>query len=315
MNMNRRDLLKRGLFTAGAAVATGTAGGAAIEAINTASKTPAAGTQPAGAVTPALTPDGKLVHLCDGKVVKHSLPVLSNAAVRTGIPGRKWVMVIDLAKCDGCKKCTEACSKCHFTPSDREWIKVFRMQDSPHTAPYFFPKPCFHCDNPPCTKVCPVDATFKRQDGIVLIDNERCIGCRFCMAACPYSTRFFNWEKPQNPPEALAEPYSPERGYPRRVGTVEKCDFCPEMAAAGKLPHCVAGCPMAAIYYGDQNEDAVTNSRGETERLSKLLKDRAGYRYLEELGTEPRLYYLPPKSRMFPGPSEPGEHGHSEHKA
>ena len=210
-------------------------------------------------------------------------------------------MVIDLAKCDGCKTCTAACNKMHHSPPDREWIRVFQMQDAEHTAPYWFPKPCFHCDNPPCTKVCPVGATFKRQDGIVLIDNERCIGCRFCLAACPYSTRFFNWGRP-NAKEGRGQEYSPETGFPRRVGTVEKCDFCPEMAARGQLPMCVAGCAMGTLYYGDENEDAVTNAKGETERLSKLLEDRAGYQYLEELGTEPRVYYLPPKNRVYPGP-------------
>ena len=229
-------------------------------------------------------------------------PVVTNAAARTGIPGRRWIMVIDLAKCDGCGACTMACSKMHFVPPDRQWIKVLRMQESEQTAPYFFPQPCYQCDNPPCTKVCPVDATFKRQDGIVLIDNERCIGCRFCMAACPYGARSFNWGHPKDPPEAAAEPYSPEHGFPRRVGTVEKCDFCPDMAAQGKLPACTAACPMGAIYYGDENEDAVTNAQGETQRLSKLLLDRSGYRHLEELGTKPRVYYLPPKNRAFPAP-------------
>ncbi len=192
----------------------------------------------------------------------------------------------------------------HFVPPEREWIKVFQMRDAHTTTPYWFPKPCFHCDNPPCTKVCPVGATFKREDGIVLIDNERCIGCRFCMAACPYSTRYFNWGRPQDPPDVKAHGYSPERGYPRRIGTVEKCDFCPDMAAQGKLPGCISGCPMQALYFGDQNEDAVTNSKGETVRLSKFLRDNAGYRYLEDLGTEPRVYYLPPKNRIFPAPGE-----------
>jgi molybdopterin-containing oxidoreductase family iron-sulfur binding subunit len=204
----------------------------------------------------------------------------------------------------------EACSKMHFVPPDRQWIKVLRMKDAEHTAPYFFPQPCYHCDNPPCTKVCPVDATFKREDGAVLIDNERCIGCRFCMAACPYGARSFNWGHPKDPTEAAEQPYSPEQGYPRRVGTVEKCDFCTDMAAQGQLPGCVTGCPMAAIYYGDQNEDAVTNSKGETVRLSKLVLDNAGYRHLEELGTKPRVYYLPPKNRAFPAPPDATEaHG------
>lgn len=256
-----------------------------------------------------LTPDGRLVEIEveETSEIKHSF---DETAVRQGIAGRRWVMIIDLARCDGCRKCTEACQKMHFTPTDREWIRVFKMQDSPETAPYWFPKPCFHCDNPPCTKVCPVDATFKRQDGIVLIDNERCIGCRFCMAACPYSTRYFNWSRPETPVAAEARGYSPEWGYPRRLGTAEKCDFCPEMAVQGKLPACSQSCAMGAIYYGDENEDAVTNSKGETERLSKLLADRAAYRFLEELGTKPRVYYLPPKLRMYavPGEQKEGEH-------
>lgn len=251
-----------------------------------------------------LTTDGKLAYAEISSVETHSPISLVSPEVRRGIPGRKWVMVFDLAKCDGCGKCNEACSKMHFVPPDRQWIKVLRMKDARTTAPYFFPQPCFHCDNPPCTKVCPVDATFKRQDGIVLIDNQRCIGCRFCMAACPYGARSFNWGRPDTPPEAMAHGYSPEWGFPRRIGTVEKCDFCPDMARQGKLPACATTCPMGVIYYGDQNEDAVTNSKGETERLSRLLRDHAGYRFLEELGTEPRVYYLPAKDRIYPAPGE-----------
>jgi Fe-S-cluster-containing dehydrogenase component len=298
--MNRRDFLKQGMVVAG----TVAAAGGVVKALDKGVGEPNASKAGAGCcVTPALTPEGNVIHVCGDKVVKGPVPAPPDkTAVRRGVPGRKWVMAIDLAKCDGCKKCTDACTKMHFIPPDREWIKVFKMLDSPKAAPYWFPKPCFHCDNPPCTRVCPVDATFKRQDGVVLIDNERCIGCRFCMAACPYSTRYFNWQRPTNSPENSAVPYSPERGYPRRVGTVEKCDFCPDMAAQGMLPGCVAACGKAAMYFGDQNEDAVTNSIGETERLSKLLADRAGYRFLEELGTEPRVYYLPPKNRIFPVP-------------
>jgi len=298
---NRREFLKRSLLAIGAAV-TGAAVTKSVGAvINSDAHTHAAGPS---STTPALTSDGKLIQVESDSMTHMAGRPVSDPEVRIGMPGRKWVMVIDLSKCDGCKKCTEACQKMHFTPTDREWIRVFKMQDGKDTPPYFFPKPCFHCDKPPCTKVCPVGATFKRQDGIVLIDNERCIGCRFCIAACPYSTRYFNWGAPKNSPEALKAGYSPERGYPRRIGTVEKCDFCPEMLEAGHLPHCASGCPMGAIYFGDQLEDAVTNSKGETERLSKLLKDRAGYRFMEQLGTEPRAFYLPPKNRMYPAPGE-----------
>ena len=284
---NRRSFLRYSLAVLGAA--------ATAEFACCAKQAKAA--EAPGAPSPALTPDHTLVDSRTG------LPMpMVEPSVRQGIPGRKWVMVIDLSKCDGCGSCTKACGKMHFIPPERQWIKVLRMQESENTAPYFFPQPCFHCDNPPCTKVCPVDATFKRQDGVVLIDNNRCIGCRFCMAACPYGARSFNWGHPNDPASALAEGYSPEHGFPRRVGTVEKCDFCTDMAAMGMLPACTSGCPMGAIYYGDENEDAVTNSNKETLQFSKLMLDRSGYRHLEELGTKPRVYYLPPKNRQFAAP-------------
>ena len=102
-----------------------------------------------------------------------------------GIPGRKFVMVIDLAKCKNARKCVESCQKGHNLPKGEEFMKVYLMQDSEKSAPYWFPKPCYHCDNPQCVSVCPVGATYKRSDGIVLIDNERCIGCKFCMTGLP----------------------------------------------------------------------------------------------------------------------------------
>ncbi len=302
MDGNRRTFLRRSLVVLGSVAAGGTAAHKLLG-----QGTPENKVDPNAPVTPSLTPDHQVVHVCCGKVVPNpghdgQVAGMAETSARQGIPGRKFVMVIDLSKCDGCGKCMAACSKMHFIPPDRQWIKVLRMQDAEHTAPYFFPQPCYHCDNPPCTKVCPVDATFKRQDGIVLIDNDRCIGCRFCMAACPYGARSFNWARPHDPPEALEEGYPPEHGFPRRVGTVEKCDFCPDMAEKGLLPGCAAGCPMGAIYYGDENEDAITNSQGDMQRLSKLLLDRSGYRHLEELGTKPRVYYLPPANRQFPAP-------------
>ena len=261
-------------------------------------------------MVPALTATGKLVHVHDEANAPYPMPPPAEPTGRKGVPGRKWVMVHDLAKCDGCGKCTEACAKMHFIPPDRQyrsilqWIPVLVLRDPRLAAPYYFPRPCFHCDNPPCTKVCPVNATYKTQDGTVLIDNNRCIGCRFCMAACPYGVRTFNWGVPHNSPAEEKRGYSPEWGYPRRIGTVEKCDFCPDMAAIGQLPACASGCPMGVIYFGDENEDAVTNFFGETLRLSKILRDKAGYRYMEELGTKPRCYYLPPVNRIYPAPDE-----------
>jgi len=293
MSMGRREFLRSGLVTAGAAAA----GLAVKDGL-------AADAGEAKNATVALTPDGQLVAVQRATAHVPAAPP-SAAEVRRGIPGRKWVMVIDLARCDGCGDCVDECRKAHFIPSDREWIRLYKKQDSPETAPYWFPKPCFHCDNPPCTKVCPVGATFKREDGIVLIDNDRCIGCRFCMAACPFSARVFNWGRPSDPAARRPGASEPESGLPRRVGTVEKCDFCPDNLRQGKLPHCVMACDMAGMYFGDENEDAVTNSAGETVRLAQLLRDRAGYRHLDDLGTSPRVFYLPPANRRFPAPGEP----------
>ena len=295
MALQRRDFLRSGLLVAGGAVAGG------IVATGSDGPPHAPASRPDAAATLALTADGELV-LSSGAASAIPTP----EEVRRGVPGRRWVMVIDLASCDGCALCSRACSTAHFIPPDREWLRVYRMQDSPDAAQYWLPRPCFQCDDPPCARVCPVGATFKRDDGIVLVDNERCIGCRFCMAACPYSARTFNWSPPADPPAAVARGYSPEWGYPRGVGTTEKCDFCPDMARVGKLPHCVTGCPMGAIWFGDENEDAVTNSSGDAVQLTKLLRDRAAYRQLEELGTKPRVYYLPPVQRRYPAPGDPG---------
>ncbi|HLF63203.1 MAG TPA: 4Fe-4S dicluster domain-containing protein [Saprospiraceae bacterium] len=247
-----------------------------------------------------LSPDGELVEIDSSELrYVHKTVGVSTEVARKGIPGRKFVMVIDLARCKNARKCVTACQKMHHLPEEKEWLQVKLMKDSPEAAPYWFPKTCFHCDNPPCVKVCPVDATFKRQDGLVLIDNERCIGCKFCMAACPYSTRVFNWNEPELPEEIKCLDYSPETSVPSRVGTVEKCDFCPDMARIGQLPDCVTACPNGVFYFGDENEDVVTNG-DETVRFSEIIKDRGGYRFAEELGTKPRVWYLPPRDRIFP---------------
>ncbi|MBL0102315.1 MAG: 4Fe-4S dicluster domain-containing protein [Bacteroidetes bacterium] len=177
------------------------------------------------------------------------------------------------------------------------------MQDSELASPYWFPTMCYHCDNPPCTKVCPVDATFKRTDGVVAVDPERCIGCKFCMAACPYSARTFNFGRPEQTKfteenkDSIPENYC-KTGYGPE-GTVSKCDFCTDRSAQGLLPACVVECPNGAIFHGDELEDAVTNGE-DTYRLKELLRSRAGYRQFEELGTKPRVYYLPPVKRQFP---------------
>lgn len=210
---------------------------------------------------------------------------------------RQWTMIIDLRSCDGCQsqgtppQCTLACIEGHLAPEPMEWIEVFE-QEMPGGGTQFIPTPCLQCQNPPCVNVCPVGATFSTPEGVVLIDQERCIGCRICMAACPYDRRFFNWGDPPIPPEALLADYSADHQVPATKGTVMKCDMCPDMARAGTLPYCAQACPNDAIYYGDLEEDIATNGR-QIVSVSRLLSENQAYRLKEHLGTKPRVYYIP----------------------
>ena len=220
---------------------------------------------------------------------------------REGIAGKRWVMVIDLSRCKNARKCMDACQDAHRLRPEQSHIFTLKMQESKDTTAFYMPKPCQHCDNPPCVAVCPVDATYKRPDGIVLIDNERCIGCRFCIAACPYSARTLNWAKPLHFDEDKDLTYNVELNVPQSKGTITKCLFSANNLREGKLPYCVSACPNGVFYFGDENEDAITNgTTKETVRFRKLLTDNAGYRLLPELGTEPRVYYLPAKGREYP---------------
>ncbi|MBI2867442.1 MAG: 4Fe-4S dicluster domain-containing protein [Chloroflexi bacterium] len=210
---------------------------------------------------------------------------------------RQWMMVVDLRKCDGCvtidepPQCTQGCIQEHFVPDEQKWIQVYQRELS-GGGTTFMPAPCYQCENAPCVNVCPVGATYHNEEGIVLINHERCIGCRFCMAACPYQRRFFNWGDPELPPEARFAAYSPEYPVPAIRGTVIKCMFCAHRASAGKLPACVEACPMNALYFGDLEEDVATNGV-EVVQLSRFLAENNAFRYKEELGTRPRVWYIP----------------------
>lgn len=219
------------------------------------------------------------------------------AGASAGRRVRRWSMVIDLRRCDGCQsvgkppQCTEACIQGHFAPEPMEWIQVYEAPLK-GKGTQFVPTPCQQCQNAPCVNVCPVGATFATPEGVVLIDQQRCIGCRICMEACPYDRRFFNWGAPPQPPETLFLEYTPEHQSPAIRGTAMKCDFCPDMARAGRLPYCAQGCPNRAIYYGDLEEDVATNGM-DVVVLSRLLAENNAYRLKEELGTEPRVHYIP----------------------
>ena len=220
---------------------------------------------------------------------------------RDGLAGKRFVMVIDLSKCRNARKCMAACNAAHHLRPEQHHINVLKMEETENTPAFYMPKPCQHCDNPPCVAVCPVDATFKRPDGIVLIDNERCIGCRFCIAACPYSARVFNWAEPINAQADKDLTYNVELNVPQRKGTISTCLFSADRLREGKLPYCVGACPNGVYYFGDENEDAVTNgTTKETVRFKKLLEDNGGYTLMPELGTHPRVYYLPAKGKEYP---------------
>jgi Fe-S-cluster-containing dehydrogenase component len=306
---SRRDFIKKaGLFGAGALTGAGALyAGFVYE--NSKKKS--------GQKAILLTQDNKLVEVDSLELKhleKHPEKIMQRRG-REGLAGKRWVMVVDLSKCRNARKCITACQEAHHLRPEQYHINTLQMQDSPQTAPYHMPKPCQHCDNPPCVSVCPVDATFKRQDGIVLIDNERCIGCRFCIAACPYTARVFHWFEPKDADKDAGKVYDIELNVPQKKGTITKCLFSADRLREGKLPYCVSACPNGVYYFGDENEDAVTNgTTKETVRLSTLLKDNGGYQLMTELGTKPRVYYLPPKNRLFPFEDE-NETGSNEQHA
>ncbi len=216
----------------------------------------------------------------------------------TGATNRRLAMVIDPRKCleaGDCTKCAEACHRVHNVPAigDRahevKWIWKERFEDAfPSLDSGFSPdalrgKPvmvlCNHCDNPPCVRVCPTRATWKREDGIVMMDAHRCIGCRYCVAACPYGSRSFNWSDPRPSISTLTP------AYPARTkGVVEKCTFCEERLARDERPACADACPVRAIVFG-RLDDPQSDVRA-------LLRSRFAIRRRPELGTRPSVYYI-----------------------
>ncbi|MDG6905040.1 MAG: 4Fe-4S dicluster domain-containing protein [Nitrososphaerota archaeon] len=215
---------------------------------------------------------------------------------------KSYIFVIDLNNCDGCQKCTEACqAEMDVPPASggelqfdgrQAWIQVFSMGSG-----VFMPVPCQNCQDAPCAKVCPVGATFYSDDHIVQIDQNRCVGCRYCLVACPYQRRFFNWFDPPVTPDEANAVYSPDTNIPHRKGVAEKCIWCRHRVVQDEVPACVAACGAAgmnALWFGDAAENVVSNGKTSVS-LSGMVKDRGAYRLNEELGTLPQVIYLPPK--------------------
>lgn len=209
--------------------------------------------------------------------------------------GHHWGMVIDLNKCIGCEYCMRACTAVNDVKTDKPWNVV--VEDRSETGhKYFFSRPCLHCNHAPCTEVCPVKATYVREDGLVIMDYDRCIGCRYCEVACPYDARKFNWEARDD-----ENPYIPTWGVPeverRPRGVVEKCTFCIHRIDKGlengltpgvdreATPACVNVCPVGARIFGDLN-----NPESE---IAKVVEKIPTIRLREELGTDASVYYVP----------------------
>ena len=221
----------------------------------------------------------------------------------------RWGMVIDLDKCTGCRACETACAMENNIPTVSEeqlakargisWMKVLGHVSGdfqkPETA--FVPRPCMQCDNPPCTKVCPVAATYMADDGIVGQVYPRCIGCRYCANACPYSVKYFNYYEPEWP-ESMKRQLNRDVSV-RPKGVIEKCTFCHHrlqkarelarlgnrpLAEADFQPACADICPSRAIVFGDLENTS--------HRVYELSRGPRSSRLMEDLGTEPKVFYL-----------------------
>jgi molybdopterin-containing oxidoreductase family iron-sulfur binding subunit len=210
---------------------------------------------------------------------------------------------LDISRCVGCRRCVYACVEENNQSRDPQihWIKVLEMEQEkgidfahadayydaetvPRPGHFYLPVACQQCENPPCVKSCPVGATWKEPDGIVVIDYDWCIGCRCCMSACPYGARHFNWATATLPPEEL----NPVQHYlgnrPRPKGVVEKCTFCIQRTRSGRYPACVEVCPVGARKFGNLL-DPESEIRQVMERKRVLI-------FKEELATHPQFYYF-----------------------
>ncbi len=200
----------------------------------------------------------------------------------------RWGMGIDLRKCIGCQACSVACKAENLTPQGVFWHRVLKTEDGkyPNVKRLFLPLPCMHCEDAPCVTVCPTGASYKRLDGIVAIDSSKCIGCMYCIGACPYGVRtYINEVKPYFPSAGLSQIEQLRIGE-HRNGVVEKCNFCVERVENGLEPACVQTCPPNAIYFGDLNDPESD--------VSKMIKAGNAIQLLHELGTDPSVYYIPP---------------------
>ena len=231
-------------------------------------------------------------------------------ALRKPIEQRRWGMVIDTRKCVGCSSCTVACVMENKLPPGVVYRPVIDMEVGtyPNVTRKFLPRPCMQCENPPCVPVCPVKATYMRPDGVIEIDYAACIGCRYCITACPYQARTFdfgaNWtDNAASGKEAAlalsaANAYAEEPNFeygkewtrsegpiPQSpVGNARKCTFCVHRTAAGMLPSCVTSCIGRATFFGDLNDPKSL--------VPEMAASANAVRLKDELNTRPKVFYL-----------------------
>jgi Fe-S-cluster-containing dehydrogenase component len=220
----------------------------------------------------------------------------SNTPPRDGVV---FGYAINISKCRGYRDCVHACVKENNLSRDTQYIQVVEMPQGsldleegdhyfegevPKEGKYYLPIQCMHCDDPPCVKACPIEATWTEPDGIVVVDYDWCFGCRYCMAACPYSARFFNWGQPDLPREEINARTHYLGNRPRPKGVVEKCHFCIQRTRNDMLPACHAACPTGARVFG--------NLLDPDSEIRYVLENKAVFRLKEELGTEPKLWYF-----------------------
>jgi molybdopterin-containing oxidoreductase family iron-sulfur binding subunit len=194
-------------------------------------------------------------------------------------------MLIDLKRCIGCDSCTLACKAENGTPPGIFWMRVIETEEGkyPLARRVFLPVRCNHCEEPPCVPVCPTGASYRRKDGLALIDYDKCIGCGSCIIACPYQVRF-SWRDSNGYYAEGLTPYEQKRTGTLQKGTAQKCTFCVHRIDRGLVPACVQTCPTRALIFGDLENQAS--------EISRTLRERAHLQPRADLGTNPSLFYL-----------------------
>ncbi|MDO8692254.1 MAG: 4Fe-4S dicluster domain-containing protein [Dehalococcoidia bacterium] len=200
----------------------------------------------------------------------------------------RYGMVIDLQRCIGCYGCQVACKAENATPPGILWGRLKKGESGkfPNVRRINLPLLCMHCKDPECLKVCPSGATQQREDGIVFVDADVCVGCRACMVACPYTARYYHDAEKYYFGDQGPTPFE-EVGYKQHpVGVVSKCDFCRHRVDEGLEPACVANCMAKGRFFGDLDDPYS--------EVSRLISEKRGSQLYPELGTDPSVYYLPP---------------------